>query len=124
MPRLCLPKFARDKLLKALKEGDVGIENLYNMTDEQRNIMFKRYVGKDFASLVNAQFEQAMRSNQKKAFSDWIMSATSKKDPIRRDMLKRVERIKKVLTPDEQEGFLKDLAESKLGLPVTEKEAK
>ena len=77
MPRLCLPKAQRDKLGKALKEGDVTIAKLYDMTSEQRNTIFAHYVDKDFAGLVNARFEQAMLSNQKKAFANWIQRTLS-----------------------------------------------
>ena len=124
MPNLCLPKTNREKLSKALKSGDITIAKLYQMSDVERNVIFKQYVGKDFASLVNAKFEQAMLSNQKKSLANWIQRTLSQKEPIRRDMLKKVENIKKFLTPDEEKGFLKDLAESKLGLNVTEEEAK
>jgi hypothetical protein len=120
---LCLPKDLRDKFAKALKREDISIAKLYSMDDAERNIIFKQYVGKDFASFVNAKFEQAMLSNQKKALAKWITSTISPKDPIRRDMLKKVDRIKKFLEPVEEKGFLKDLADLKLGLKVTEEEA-
>lgn len=123
MANLCLPKENRDKLKAALKQGDITLERLYDMDSAQRNTIFKQFVGDDFASFVNAKFEQAMLSNQKKALVNWVKRTTSHRDPIRRDMLKRVERVKKVLTPDEQRGFLKDLADEKVGLTVTEEEA-
>ncbi len=124
MSNLCLPKQNRNKLRNALKSGDISIEKLYKMTDAERNIIFRQYVGKDFAPFVNGKFEQAMLSNQKKAMVNWIEQTTKFKDPIRRDMIKKVERIKKVLSPNEESGFLKDLAEMKLGINVTEEEAK
>lgn len=121
---VCLPKSNREKLVKALKSGEISLAKLYQMTDAERNIIFKQYVGKDFASFVNAKFEQAMLSNQKKALANWIQRTTLAKDPVRRDMLKKVEGIKKFLVADEEKGFLKDLAELKLGLNITEEEAK
>lgn len=123
MTNICLPKSNRDKLAKALKGGDISLAKLYAMSDAERNIIFKQYVGKDFAPFVNAKFEQAMLSNQKKALANWIEQTTSFKDPIRRDILKRIESQKKFLMPNEERGFLKDLAEQKLGLGVTEEEA-
>jgi hypothetical protein len=123
MAGICLPKSEREKLSTALRSKDITIARLYDMTSEERNTMLAVYVGKDFASAVNARFEQAMVSNQKKAMKNWIERTLSQNDPIRRDMLKRVERVKKVLTPTEENGFLKDLAEMKVGLTVTEEEA-
>ena len=101
---ICLPKFARDNLLKALKEQDISVSKLYDMNDAERNIIFSQYVGKDLASFVNSRFEQAMLSNQKKSLANWIERTTSHKDPIRRELIKKVNRIEKLLTPDEQKG--------------------
>lgn len=120
---LCLPKPDRDKILKALKDGDLSIPKLYNMTDAERNIIFSRYVGKELGAFLNANFEKAMLSNQKKAMADWVSKSTSYKDPIRREMLKRVDKVKNLLTPDEEKGFLKDLVEMKLKVGVSEEEA-
>lgn len=121
--RLCLPKSYRDKIVKALKTRDVSLDRMYQMSSSERNAILKSYVGKDFANIVNAKFEQSMLSRQRSSLKKWIESVTTKKDPIRRDMLKKVDKVKKFLTPDEQKGFLKDLAEDKLGVSVSEKEA-
>jgi len=122
MKRICLPKDKRDDLKRALKNGDIDIAKLYTMTGKERNQLFKKYVG-DSSNLVNAKMEQAMLSNQKKALSNAINDMVNLKEPIRRDMMKKVERVKKFMEPDEQLGFLDDLVETKLGLRVTEKES-
>lgn len=121
--RICLPQQERDDLIKALKEKSLNIPDLYALSSAERNAKFAEYVGADFADIVNAKFEQAMVSNQKNAMVRWVKDATGVKEPIRRDMLKKVERIKTALSPDAQYGFLEDLAEHKLGLGVTEEEA-
>lgn len=121
---ICLPKKNRDKLLTALKEKDITIDKLYDMSSAERSKMFEQYVGKDFSPFVNGKFEQAMVSNQKTAFSNWIKQTTSHKDPVRKDMLKKVNKVKDVLTPDEEMGFLEDLAGLKVGMNITEEEAK
>jgi hypothetical protein len=119
----CLPKENRQNLLEALQKGRISIEGLYDMTSEQRRAKLEGFVGKENAVFVNGKFEQAMVSNQKKAFANWIERTVSRKNPVRRDMLKKVERVKKVLSPQERVGFLEDLAELKLGLQVSEEEA-
>ena len=123
MANLCLPKEIRDRLLNALKGGDISIAKLYELDSTGRNTIFKQYVGEDFAKFVNTEFERAMMSNQKKALASWIEKVSTFKEPVRRDLLKKVERIKKVLSVDEEKSFLSDLAESKLGIGVTEEEA-
>lgn len=123
MAGICLPKTQREKLSKALRERDVSLTKLYEMTSEERNALLSHYVGKTFATRVNAEFEKAMLSNQKKALANWVGKATSYSEPIRRDLLKRVERLEKALTKDEERGFLKDLVDTKLGMNLTEEEA-
>lgn len=122
--RICLPTAERNKLRDALKNGTVTIRDLYGLASADRRKLLTKYVGEDFAQVVNAKFEAAMVSSQKTAITNWIKSATTAKDPIRRDMLKKVERIKEALTTGEQGDFLADLAEMKLGISVTEEEAK
>lgn len=121
---ICLPKEYRKKLKTALKSGEIMIEKLYNLSDAERHKLLSKYVNEENAKLVNARFEQAMLSNQKNAFVNWIKKNTSYFDPVRRDMLKKVENNKKFLTSDEVKGFMEDLAETKLGLKVSEAEAK
>lgn len=123
MANLCLPRQVRDKLLGALKSKDISIEKLYSMSDVERNTIFKQYVGEDFAKFVNSEFEKAMLSNQKKSISNWIEKLATVKEPVRKDLLKKVEKLEKILTPDEEFGFLNDLASQKLGIGVTEEEA-
>lgn len=123
MANLCLPRQVRDKLLGALKSKDISIEKLYSMSDVERNTIFKQYVGEDFAKFVNSEFEKAMLSNQKKAISNWIQKIANVKEPVRKDLLNKVGKLEKILTPDDEFGFLNDLASQKLGVGVTEEEA-
>lgn len=120
---VCLPKINKEKFLNALKGGVLTIEKLYNLSEGERRALLSKFVGKENANFVNAKFEQAMLSRQKQAFSNWIKNTI--KDPeLRKDALDKVERNKKFLSPNEQKGFLEDLAETKLGLRVSEAEAK
>jgi len=121
---ICLPKVNREQLLNALKKAEVTIGKLYELSDVERNTLLSKYVGKENASFVNAKFEQAMLSAQKQAFVNWIKRTTSFTDPIRQDMLKKVENNKKFLSADESGRFMDDLAELKLGIRVSEIEAK
>jgi hypothetical protein len=120
--RICLPKEFRDKLKTAFKSGSLKMEDLSMMTSSERNKALSKYVG-DASDVVNAKFEQALLSNRKNALREWIKKTIDTPDPIRRDMLKKVDRIEKYLEPDEFNGFLDDLASEKLGLRVTESEA-
>jgi len=121
---ICLPKIYREKLLNALKSGELTIEKLYKLSDAESHALLAKYVGKENATFVNAKFEAAKSSNQKAAFVNWIKKNTTYFDPVRKDMLKRVERNKKFLSAKEVEGFMDDLVQQKLGFRVSEMEAK
>lgn len=120
----CLPKKSREALTLALKTKDITIDKLYKLSEVDRRTLLTRFVGEENARFVNAKFEQAMLSRQKNALANWIKATTSFKDPIRKDMLKKVERIEKFLEADKEHGFMEDLAEMKLGIKVSEIEAK
>ncbi len=122
---LCLPKSQSNKLKEALKKGDFTIGNLYNMTSEERATLLSNYIGNEMAHMVNAEFEKAMISNQKKALAKWAEKTFNPKEKIVKDrVLERIKKIEKVLDPKENEDFLKDLAASKLKMTLTPEEAK
>ena len=120
---ICLDLEQRNKLKSALTSGKISISSLKKMSDAERHDFFKREIGEPVASELNAKFEQAMLSRQKEAFVKWIAKSTQEGTRVRKDMLTRVGRIQKYLTPDFENGFLKDLAEAKLGIGVTADEA-
>jgi len=107
----------------ALRSGALSIRKLTSMTTEARRAEIEKHVGTEVAQRINAKLEQAMVSTQKKAFVKWVKSVTEEGTPIRRDMLTRVGRVEKYITPHLRHGFLKDLAEAKLRVAVTSEEA-
>jgi hypothetical protein len=111
-------------MMAALTSRELSIPDLYRMTSAERRAKFAQFIPEEQVSIVNAKFEQAMMSNQKTALKNWVVSTTSAKDPIRKDLLKRVDRIQNVLNTAEEGNFLQDLAEFKLGIAVTEEETK
>jgi len=121
---LCLPKTERTAIDEALRTGKLSLRQLVSMPTELRRAELQKYVGEAYAKVVNAKLEQAMVSTQKKAFVKWVKSVTQEGTPIRRDMLTRVGRVEKYITPDLRHGFLKDLAEAKLRVAISSDEAK
>lgn len=122
MARVCLPKTESDEIKRALKDGRIKLDALFGMSSIQRRNTFSQYVGADLAPMVNARFEQALISKQKNALTNFIKSLNVK-EPIRREMTRRVEKSRQVLTPENETEFLEDLARTKLGMEVTEEEA-
>lgn len=72
---LCIPKSISEKLVTAIKGGDIKLEKLYDMSDEERRTLFSQYVGKESAPLVNTEFEKAMVTADKKAKADYVTAS-------------------------------------------------
>lgn len=94
------------------------------MTSEERRSFFEKIVGADDAKEVNAQFEsKLLLKNQQTGLIRWAQGIAGIKPEIKRDLISRIEKMDKVLTPDVEHGFFADLAAKKLGTEVTVEEA-
>lgn len=120
----CLPQFAATKFINALKSGEIDPGKLAQMTSDERRTFFENIVGDD-AKEVNAQFEsKLLLKNQQAGIIRWAKQLTGITEPARRDLITRVSKMDKILNPDDEDAFLKDLAAKKLGTEVTPEEAK
>lgn len=125
MANFCLPKVAVDKFTSALRNGDINPYKLNKMTSEERQAIFKDIVGPEGAKQVNGEFEKRMLlKNQKFAYTNWAKEVAGLKPAARRDLVAKISKLQDALNPDEEHGFLKDLAETKLGTDVTPDEAR
>lgn len=121
----CLPKFAAENFIQALKEGRIDPEKLSEMTSEERNTFFEGIVGKEDAAPVNALFEsKLLLKDYKRGLVTWAKRVSGISGPIRRDLIERIEKLDKVLSPVEEKSFFTDLASEKLGTKVSLNEAK
>jgi hypothetical protein len=121
----CLPKPAADKFLAALKDGTINPEKLIGMTSEERRTFFEKIVGKDDAREVNAQLEsKLLLKDQKRGMVSWAKKVAGISEPVRADMISRIEKMDTVLNPADQRSFLEDLAAKKLGTDISFEEAK
>lgn len=120
----CLPKQFASNFLKALRDGTIVPAKLMEMSSAERRAFFEPIVGKDNAQHVNALFEsKLLLKDQQRGLMNWAKSLAGIKEPVRKDLLAKIEKMSKVLTPGDTHGFLGDLAEQKLGTAVTEDEA-
>lgn len=125
MANFCLMPAAIDKFRAALIDGTISPEKLSAMTSEERNKLFGGIVGKDAAKETNALFESKMLlKNQKYAYVSWAKKVAGITPEVRRDLIARVEKLNKVLDPEDQKQFLHDLAATRLGVDVSQDEAK
>lgn len=117
MAGLCIPKSIIEKVKTAVKSGDINLEKLYSMTDEERNTIFSHYVGKDSASLVNAEFEKAMIKADKAAKADYI---TASEKGMFAQKAAAGEFGKKLITPEQT----RTIAASKIDQAITNAKAR
>lgn len=115
---------AVEKFKTGLKSGAIDPEKLSKMSSEERHAFFKDYVGNN-AKDVNALFEsKLLLKNQQKGMVDWASKVAGLKEGAKKDLISRISRMDKVLDPADREAFMKDLASTKLGVNVTQAEAK
>lgn len=120
---ICLPKEQIDVLKRAIRKGDFTIAALYQMTSEQRNKMFTKYVGKEGATFVNGNFEKAMVSKQRDSLKKWVNQTFGGKKSSKKTVIEKIEGLNEVLDVMDGQDFLRDLAAIKLGFTVTESES-
>lgn len=128
MARLCIPQETSKRLLSALKAGEFSIGALTEMTSEQRNKLFKKYMRKDEAQMVNGLFERALVSPQKQALKNWAERVLTgdRQGPKYKNVMRKIQQLDEVgmLNPESSDSFLRDLVAEKLGVTVTAEEAK
>lgn len=121
----CLPKFATENFLKALKEGKIQPEKLIEMTSEERRNFLADIIGKDDAKEVNALLEsKLLLKDQKRGMVSWAKKVGGISEEVRHDMISKIEKMDKVLEAKDEQTFLEDLASKKLGTEVSFEEAK
>lgn len=120
----CIPKEEAAKFRAALADGKIVPEKLADMSSAERRAFFEDIVGKDNAKDVNAMFEsKLLLKDQKRGMVTWAKKVAGMNEQARQDIITRIEKLEKVLDPEELDTFLADLAEQKLGTAVTEAEA-
>ena len=125
MPQFCLTKTFTDKFLKGLKSGEIDPQKLASMTSEERRAFFSKMFNEDVAKNVNALFEsKLLLKNQKQGMITWAKTVGGLNKEAKKDLVSRINRLDKVLNPEEEKAFLEDLAAKKLGIDVSQEEAK
>ncbi len=120
----CLPKFATEKFLSALKDGTLDPQKLSELSSADRHAAFSEVVGKDSATDVNALFEsKLLLKNQQAGMISWAKSIGGIKPEVVKDLIAKIEKMDKILSPADEKSFLEDLAAKRLGTEVTFEEA-
>lgn len=121
----CLPKQSVNAFLDAIKDGSLDPERLMGMSSEERRAAFAPLVGEEHAREVNRLFESKMLLvDQKRGLVNWAKQVGGLTDRQRLDFIAKIEKLDKVLQPEDERAFLADLAAHKIGATVTADEAK
>lgn len=130
--KFCLLPNKVEKFKKALKEKEIKIQDLLNMSSEARTKLLEKYAGEN-AKDVNYLFEQKLvLKNKLLGIQNWAskVGEVGRYDPAKKAELKKMaEDYKKaqqerIFNPKEEQTFLNDLADQALGTHITKVEAK
>lgn len=126
---LCIPKEISKKLLKAAKAGEFNVLQLTEMSSQQRNELFSKYVDKGTAQSVNGLFEKALVSQQKTALKSWaeqVFGTKAKDTPKYKNVMRTINQLDEmgILNPNEADSFFADLVAEKIGVTISPEEAK
>jgi len=129
---ICLLREQVEAFKKALKEKDVKIEELLNMSTKERTALLEKYAGKN-AKDVNLLFEQKLvLKNKLQGIKNWASKTgeIGRYDPIKKAQTEqalkefREKQSERMFSPGEEQAFLNDLVDKKIGTHITQKEAK
>lgn len=130
-----MPCLLKEKIIEfknALKKRHIKIEDLLNMSTEERTKLLEEYAGTN-AKDVNLLFEQKLvLKNKLLGIKNWAskVGEIGRYDPAKKaEINKATEEFKKLqekrmFSPEENEAFLNDLVDKKLGTHITQEEAK
>jgi hypothetical protein len=125
MAKYCLPRELTAKFLDALRSGDLKPNELRKMSSDERKTEFAKYIGEDHALDLNISFESKMLlKDQQRGMMNWVNDQLGLNETARRDIVSKIQNMKKVLDPKNDQPFLEDLAAKKLNTRVTSEEAK
>ena len=121
----CIPKYVVNEFLAKIKSGEITPAMLMGMTSDERVKTFEDVFGMENAKDINYLFEQKMiLKNQVKGMINWVNKIKGLNEVKRKDMISKINKIDKYLTPEQEKDFYADLVEHKLGVAVTMDEAK
>lgn len=121
----CLVKELSTKIKQMIKSGELDIDKLIEMSSAERRKYFTNILGERNAKEVNALFEsKLLLKNQRLGLVNWAKQITGIKEATKVDLISKIERMDKILTPETEQSFLQDLASKRLGTDITLEEAK
>lgn len=124
MANFCLVPHLAEQFKKDIVSGKIDPEKLASMTSAERHAFFADSLGEDNATKVNALFEsKLLLKNQQQGMVNWARKIMGQSPATKQDIISKIQRLDKVLSPKEQSAFLEELASQRLGTHITYEEA-
>lgn len=119
-----IPKYV-DEFKADLRSGAIDPIKLATMSSQDRHTFFAGKFGEENATNINSLFEsKLLLKNQIQGYKTWIKRVAGLSTQTKMDLISRIERMNKVLDPEEEQQFLEDLASTRLKVNITQDEAK
>lgn len=124
--KFCLPKQIADHFIENLKDGTLDLEKLSKMnSSEERRAYLAEFVGNAPSKEVTALFEsKLLQKNQEAGMISFIKEVGNLRPTVEKDLISRINKLGKVLTPEEKSAFLQDFVSKKLGTETSFEDAK
>lgn len=127
----CLLPDKVEEFRKALKEKEIKISDLLNMTTEARTALLEKYAG-DNAKALNTAFEEKLvLKNRILGIQNWASktgeigkySALGKEELAKSLSEYKAKQQERIFSPKEHEAFLNDLADKRVGTHISKEVA-
>lgn len=129
---LCIKKEQIENFKKAIKDKKLDVFEMMKMSTEARTALISEFAGNN-AKAINTLFEEKLiLKNRIQGIKNWVNKTgeLGRYDPIKKSKLDnmmseyKARQQERMFNPKENEGFLADLVEEKLGVRITREEAK
>lgn len=126
----CLIKESADKFLAKLRSGDINPEKMNNMSSEERRKFFEGFMDAESAKQTNVLFEKTLLlKNTERGMIRWAEKLSGVTTNQREQILRKIksnkeERLRRTFSPEDDEVFLNEIVDQRLGIGVSEEESK
>lgn len=121
----CLTRENSKKFLDAIRAGTISPEKMIGISSKERQSLLGNIVGPENVQWVNAALEsKILLKDQQRGMVSWAKKVSGISEPVRRDLISRIQKDKKVFDPETSQSFLESLAAKKMGHEISFAEAK
>lgn len=128
MAKICIDAKVAEKMKQAVRDGEINVQDLYDAgSSAARRAVFEKFASPDLAKAINTEFERAMVSEDKAAFTKWaenVFTPAEKKKEVYSNVLDKIKELDDmgVLSPQARDNFMQDLVADRLGINVSPEE--